>query len=220
MNRQQNIHKTYVITLLDHQQSMVLSDRAIRSCEQNNMDVQLWPAFDGTKNSMIRVPESLVGQQHIGFLKMLNHKLCTAEVAVWLSHYSLWCYCLSIDKPIIILEHDAVMLKPCLYHETPNTIAYLGHEWQQQKQDVPCDVDIEGYGYKFIRGAHAYSIDSSAAKNLIAAAIREGITRPLDVFMRSDIFAIVQHDVYATHKNDHTTLGDRIFFQEIERYCK
>lgn len=107
------------------------------------------------------------------------------------------------------------MLKPYIHHTIPNTIEYLGHEWQQTKTGVSCDVNIEHYDYKFIRGAYAYSIDQYAAKNLISLAIKEGITKPLDVFMRSDIFTIVQHDVFAIHKNDITTLGDRQFFQEI-----
>lgn len=89
MNRQQKIHKTYVIALTENSDSMFTANRAVESCNMYNMPVEIWSAFDGTKNNKIKVPDHLINQQHFNFLKVLNFKLITAEIAVWLSHYSL-----------------------------------------------------------------------------------------------------------------------------------
>lgn len=43
-------------------------------------------------------------------VKMKKHRI--GVKGCFLSHYSLWLHCLSISKPIIIFEHDAVMLRP------------------------------------------------------------------------------------------------------------
>ena len=42
--------------------------------------------------------------------KMKKHRI--GVKGCFLSHYSLWLHCLKIEKPVMIFEHDAVMLRP------------------------------------------------------------------------------------------------------------
>ncbi len=55
----------------------------------------------------------------------------------------------------------------------------------------------EGPNYHFICRAHAYAIDPAVAKNMIAHVIKFGLTAPLDIIVRADIFPIHQMGVYA-----------------------
>jgi len=52
---------------------------------------------------------------------------------------------------------------------------------------------------KFICRAHAYAIDPQISKNLITRFIQNGITNisTADIFIRADIFPIIQHGLYA-----------------------
>ena len=63
-------------------------------------------------------------------LKITDHYMTRGEVACALSHISLWVHCAVIDKPIVIMEHDAVMVKKFDEIKSYNAIVYLGgQEW-------------------------------------------------------------------------------------------
>ena len=129
------------------------------------------------------------------------------QIACFLSHYSLWCMCLDKDMPIVILEHDAVMVKPYLRHNYLNNIVYLGgseqiHGSLKSEDTIPPHAsDHQGLD-RFICRAHAYSIDPLMAKNLVSYAIHHGIITTADAMMRFDMFGIVQNGIYA-YDNPH-----------------
>jgi hypothetical protein len=62
--------------------------------------------------------------------------------------------------------------------------------------------------------AHAYAIDPPIARNLLSTAIREGMTKTLDVFIRCDIFAIVQDGMYAYDERGISTIQDKENYSE------
>ena len=41
-----------------------------------------------------------------------RREFTSTEKAVWYSHFELWCKCIKIKKPILILEHDSKLVKP------------------------------------------------------------------------------------------------------------
>ena len=129
------------------------------------------------------------------------------QIACFLSHYSLWCMCLDKDRPIVILEHDAVMVKPYVRHYYLNNIVYLGGSEQiagslKSEDTIPPHAsDHQGLD-RFICRAHAYSIDPFMAKNLVSYAIDHGIITTADAMMRFDMFGIVQDGIYA-YDNPH-----------------
>jgi GR25 family glycosyltransferase involved in LPS biosynthesis len=102
----------------------------------------VFPAFDATDSPIkiqdhdlgkpigemgtIKVPEMLKGQAFINFLRLRRADLLMTQIACFLSHYSLWCMCLDKDQPIVILEHDAIMVKKYLRHNYYNNIVYMG----------------------------------------------------------------------------------------------
>ena len=155
----------------------------------------------------IKVPEALKDQAFLNFLRLRRSDLLMTQIACFLSHYSLWCMCLDKDMPIVILEHDAVMVKPYLRHNYLNNIVYLGgneqiHGSLKSEDTIPPHAsDHQGLD-RFICRAHAYSIDPLMAKNLVSYAIHHGIITTADAMMRFDMFGIVQNGVYA-YDNPH-----------------
>jgi GR25 family glycosyltransferase involved in LPS biosynthesis len=126
------------------------------------------------------------------------------EVACALSHISLWVHCAKIDKPIVILEHDAIMCKKFEKMDNYNTIVWLGgNEWTELNwpiRPVPPHAS-EGPNWHFICRAHAYAIDPTMAKNLLSHIIKFGIHAPLDIMMRCDLFNVSHQGLYAYDKN-------------------
>lgn len=200
----------YIITLRGNDVSERLSKRCKNSCLSVGQKYEVWDAFDGTSGEIF-YPEHLKDQRHFKWLKQMNDKLTITEAAAILSHYSLWCKCIEEDKPIVILEHDAVMVNPYTCHKGWNQINYLGCMEHYQLGKYP-DFPIHAAAtknYRFICRAHAYAIDPAIARQLVSHLIRFGLTAPADMLMRVDIFNVVQTGFYAFDMPGETTILDR-----------
>ena len=219
-----SVEGTYIISIQGNKVSEQLTQQCLASCKEvGQPNVQVFPAFDATGSKIkvqqhdlglpvgelgsIKVPEFLQGQAFLNFLRLKRCDLLMTQIACFLSHYSLWCMCLDKDMPIVILEHDAVMVKPFLRHNYLNNIVYLGGSEQKRGSLRDTDTipphasDQQGLD-RFICRAHAYSIDPIMAKNLVSYAIHHGIITTADAMMRYDMFGIVQNGVYA-YDNPH-----------------
>ena len=214
-----NVEGTYIISIEGNEVSQKLTKQCYESCEKiGQPNVRIWTAFDATDSPVklqdhdlgkpigelgtIKVPNFLKGQAFINFLRLRRSDLLMTQIACFLSHYSLWCMCLDKDQPIVILEHDAIMVKEYLRHKYYNNIVYLGG-CEQIKGSLhandtvpPHASDHKGLD-RFICRAHAYAIDPAIAKNLVAYSIHHGIITTADAIMRCDMFGIVQDGVYA-----------------------
>lgn len=197
--------KAYVIYLKNNNLSEKLKDRCVDSLTKINMPYETWNAFDGTDGKDIHVPDFLKDKDYISWLKRSNDRLTTSEIALFLTHFSLWAHCCTINKPIVILEHDAIMLKPYYEHRFINTIHYLGSKDQLNTGSIPIWYFVEN-SYFFMPASHAYAIDPSAARNLLSHAIKYGITDPVDNFIRMDIFSVIQNDFYAYEEAGESTI--------------
>ena len=218
------IEGTYIISIPGNELSQRLTQQCLESCKKvEQPNVQVFPAFDATDSKIavqkhdlgkpigelgtIKVPEFLQSQAFLNFLRLKRCDLLMTQIACFLSHYSLWCMCLDKDQPIVILEHDAVMVKPFLRHNYLNNIVYLGGSEQihgslrSNDSTPPHASDQQGLD-RFICRAHAYSIDPIMAKNLVSYAIHHGIITTADAMIRYDMFGIVQEGVYA-YDNPH-----------------
>lgn len=196
---ERNIENAYIISLKNNEISERLTQRCIKSCDNVGRSYKIWEAFDGTTGKII-TPEHLKDKHHFGWLKIINTGLTPTQVACFFSHYSLWCHCIEIDKPIIILEHDAIMVQNFEFYNAYGIIIYLGSLEQMQGAPVynipPHATDYEGHMRTICR-AHAYAIDPISAKNLVSHVIKYGIYESLDMYMRADLFTIFQYDLYA-----------------------
>jgi hypothetical protein len=202
-SRNITVDDAYIITVKGNESSERYSLRCQQSCANVGMPYVVWDAFDGTKGP-ITTPEHSKNCSLIPMLKVTDHYMTRGEVACALSHISLWVHCAKIDKPIIIMEHDSIMIQKFTQMNSLNSIVFLGsNEWVEQKWPVyPIPPHAsEGPNYLFICRAHAYAIDPLMAKNLIAHVLKMGIHAPLDIMLRADLFNITHQGVFAFDKN-------------------
>ena len=217
------IEGTYIISLKGNEVSERLTQQCYESCQKiGQPNVNIFPAFDATDSPVkvqkhdygkpigelgtIKVPEFLKNQAFINFLRLRRSNLLMTQIACFLSHYSLWCMCLDKDRPIVILEHDAVMVKQYLRHNYLNNIVYLGGYEQiegslHSNDSIPPHATEQHGLDRFICRAHAYAIDPAIAKNLVAYSIHHGLITTADAIMRCDMFGIVQEGIYAYDNN-------------------
>lgn len=199
-----DIESAYIITVRGNSSSEKYSQRCRESCERVGMPYKIWDAYDGTKGTEIIPPEHCKDDSFMRMLKITDHYLRRGEVACALSHISLWKHCVEIDRPIVILEHDAIMVDKITTVNSFNSIVYLGgNEWAEQGwkiYPIPPHAS-EGPNYLFICRAHAYAIDPIVAKNMLAHVLQHGICSPLDIMMRADLFNISHQGMIAYDKN-------------------
>lgn len=193
------VDRAYIIRVSGNAKSETLAKRCADSCDAVGQRWSYWDAYDGYSRR-IKQPDHSRNNPVMHMLKVTDHYLTRGEVACALSHISLWSLCAAQDKPIVILEHDAVMTQAYTNHSIFNAICYLGGNEQQNLgwavMPTPPHAS-EGPNYHFICRAHAYAIDPAVARNLVSHAIKFGICAPLDIMVRADIFNIYQAGVYA-----------------------
>jgi len=197
-----NVHvdSAYIITVKGNKLSEKLAHRCAESCKKVNQPYKIYYGFDGTDKHNIIVPEELKNESWLKWIKLHTNILSTTQLSCFYSHLSLWSKCLELDRPIVILEHDAIMVKPYDIHNAWNSIVYLGSAEQVRDSRlfvIPPHGSAEDGTNRFICRAHAYAIDPPIAKNLLSHVIKNGICAPLDVTIRCDLFPIVQPGLYA-----------------------
>lgn len=209
-NYDTNVSQAHIIYLPKVPTSLLMANRCLRSCNDVGQKASLYEGFDGT-SGIINVPKHLENQSWVKWLKITDHEQSVAEIACSLSHISLWVKCMEEDRPLIVLEHDAIMVKPYKTHMIYNGISYLGCREQQQMTNftpIPPHSSINK-NWHFINRAHAYCIDPPVAKRLFTNVLDRGIFESADIMIKSDDVAIVQFGLYAYEEPGQTTIVER-----------
>lgn len=208
------VDRAYVITIKGNEISESMANRCLSSCQQIGQKAEIFQAFDGTGklNDEIIIPDHAIGKTWLSWIKLLNFTLTKPEICCFLSHFALWCKCIELDKPLIALEHDAVMLQPFLNHPMINSIVYLGSNEMVINQTcfpfIPPHAQLCP-NYRYILRTHAYSIDPQIAKNLVSKAIERGIYTAVDVFMNINRFSITCFGIFAQDIPGPTTIPEQ-----------
>ena len=201
------VEKAYIIRVKGHELSERKADECLKSCQSVGMQAQFWDAYNGTGEEIIP-PEHLKDHPTMRMIKVTDHYLVKAEIACALSHISLWARCVEQDKPLVVLEHDAVMIAPYSTHQLYNSIGYLGCTEQMKGgwKVSPTPVHgSDGPNYHFMLRAHAYAIDPAVAKNMLSYVLQHGICGQLDRLLRADIFPIHQMGLVAFDNHENLT---------------
>jgi Glycosyltransferase family 25 (LPS biosynthesis protein) len=195
---------TYIIYLPLNQVSVGLASRAMEACATVDQPATLFRGFDGT-NGMLRIPGPLAAESWPYWIKLYDERLTSSQIACAFSHFALWTYCMAWDQPIVVLEHDAVMLAPYRRHRYPNTIAHLGGSEQG-----PVNALSSGGNWRFLGGTHAYAIDPLAAHRLFAIVLDRGIYAPLDVMLRLADVAVIPEPGHAELQRGQSTVDSNM----------
>lgn len=206
------VEGTYIIRIRNHKLSEQMAKRCMDSCEKVGQKAQYWDAFDGTGNMMegIVVPPHAQEKTWLSWLKQINHDLTPQEVCCLLSHFSLWCRCIDLDRPVVALEHDAVMLQPFTHHMAINSIVYLGCQEMVRSNYwsiIPPHAQLNK-DYRHLLRTHAYSIDPCAAKNLVSHVLERGIHTSADCMMSLNRCSFLCFGIYAMDVPGQTTIPE------------
>lgn len=222
----EDIENTYIIALKGNTTSEAQLARCIESLDKFNMSHSVFYGYDGTDKITIKTPEHLKNNSFMKTIKLYDHCLSITEIACALSHIALWFKCMELNKPITILEHDAIMLRPYTKHKVYNSLIYLGHkvtlkglseklgygsknfedtvELIQSKPNIlpfnymgNCLVQTVSKNFLFVMGLHAYSIDPPTARRLISGIITDGLINPIDTVVQLGKYNMTDTGMYA-----------------------
>lgn len=226
-NYNREIEGAYVICL----EKNAMSDRTLELCKQSldraGMKYTLFYGYDGSDRNQIKTPDHLKNKDYMKWIKVADHKMSLPEIGCTLSHMALWAHCITIDKPIVILEHDAIMLQPYTHFPYYNAMHYLGHKYIAQEmidnKQLGNDycylidylnenpessvlnnsmVNYASQNYFFPMGNHAYAIDPAMAKRLFTQCMLNGIINVNDVYTDSTQFEVFYTKLFATQVFD------------------
>jgi len=107
-------------------------------------------------------PKDLYKKHKLDFGKKTTgtkREFTATEKAVWYSHFELWCKCLKLNKPIIVLEHDSKLLKPLpnLDKEGYKFLSFINRDY--------------GKGGIYMAPGSGYYITPVVAQRLVAHAV-------------------------------------------------
>ena len=117
-------------------------------------------------------PKNLYKKNKLDFKRLNSFKnrrnFTLTEMAVWYSHFELWCKCLILDKPIIVLEHDSKLVKPLpdLRKEGYKFLSFINRDY--------------GKGGIHMAPGSGYYITPVIAQRLIANAVCKPILQNSD----------------------------------------
>ncbi len=216
--------KAFVITLKDNDYSETTADRCIKSAADHGLHVMKWYGVDKTNAQHTMENNGLEWTWAknntandicpITSLKQFPYTAADirAKIGCSMSHYLLWKKCVELDEPILILEHDAVFLRPlpdfdfkgiCQIND-PAGATRRGSWWSQQminrgtegvhektwivsekERDIP-----DG-----LAGNSAYMIKPEFALSAISKIYEIGIW-PNDAFLAAQIFPMMLEEYY------------------------
>lgn len=207
--------KAFIITMSESTHSMNLASDCIIAAKQFNIDVSVWPAVNGLtaadKFQEYKIP------------KLLHNSMQRAgNQGCFLSHFQLWQHCVELNEPILILEHDGVIIREIPQNINEQYIDVLnldpydqsGDTYDQMVNDsITSPVDYyyiprrkRNLAGEYLPGAYGYLIKPHAALKLINFAQTVGAL-PTDkhigrdvVDLKSTTVPLVRlHKFYSTH---------------------
>jgi GR25 family glycosyltransferase involved in LPS biosynthesis len=238
--RDVDIAETLILAIPNHLKSIECATRALHHCELvGQPNPRIFWGYDGTDKKTIKTPEHLKNNAAMQLLKIMDTGLSITEVACFLSHIAAWMHCIKINKPVVILEHDSIMLRAFTKINSNNCLEYLGHiadlaneirihntevlskyllsnEHQSttfKKQLTLPLMQMVNANYLLILGLHNYAIDPIMAKNLVSYIIKYGIVNPADAIIEQHEFTLIQTGTYAVQgidSEDTTTIGNTV----------
>lgn len=178
--------KAFVITIKGHKGSEQVADRCIKTAARNGIKVEkFYGVTPKDKPGRIFEQEGLVSDY-------FAEKFSKAESAqaAFLSHYNLWKKCIDMNEPIIIFEHDAVVVAPLpspFYFNKVITFSKPSYGFHR----TPVIIGTGALAQKqYFGGAHGYAVKPQGAIELVESAVTNA--GPTDVFLCLDNFPWLQ----------------------------
>lgn len=196
--------KAYVITIMDHEQSMQAARRCVASAEKHSVDAKMFPAYTPANDpDLIALEKGIPTEKFKEIYSRYDRCL-----AAFLSHHQLWEQCVKENEDFLILEHDAVFVNniPSIFK---HPIVSLGKPSYGKYNNPQTLGEGPLVSKRYFPGAHAYHVTPAGALDLINKAKKSA--GPTDIFINLDLFPYLQ-EVYpwpVEAKDNFTTIQNQ-----------
>jgi GR25 family glycosyltransferase involved in LPS biosynthesis len=186
--------KSFVIAIKDNEQSIRMLNDCLMSAKTHNWNVE---TFWGVDKTVITEETwknlGLTPSQDKKFQRRVGAQGC------FLSHYHLWLSCLELSEPIIILEHDAVIINPYPDINTDKDLVKLYRSVRSINNDQ--------FTGNWSVGSQGYYITPLGADKLITWS-KENFGYHLDVMIGTNIlnYDYLDYDLISLNKNNKSTI--------------
>ena len=190
----------YIITMRGQQVSEILAQECYDSAKKFNIIPEFFTATYGDQIEVEWVEHNLKDFKSAQTVRKINSGMAGCLI----SHLKLWKKCIEIQKPILILEHDAIIIR-----EIPTSILnkfndvcnldWLSRRTTNYDNDVKVDrgtqvnlymksrpklSGFELYNKSHIKGAHGYIVKPKGAQKLVDFVWAVGALAP-DIIINS-----------------------------------
>ena len=182
----------YVITIDTNSKSINVANRCINSGNKFGLDIKMFNAFTPRHN-----PLKILESRNFNiknFTRPSYHSYEEEAAGCFLSHLTLWEKCIEINKTIIILEHDAIIINEIPFNILDGTgfdkVINLGKP-ATGEFDTPeftgASLMVSSTRFK---GTHAYAIKPAGALKLINQAKIHATAA--DIFLNTKTFPFLE----------------------------
>jgi GR25 family glycosyltransferase involved in LPS biosynthesis len=191
-----NQPKTFVIALKDHPISESQLKDCLNGAKKHNWQVEVFWGVYGNRLTAKRWKD-------IGIRSYIGKP---GAEGCWVSHYNLWNKCIELNKPIVVLEHDAVIQRPWQSLEIDKSLIKLHRHYRKDPMNEKWNHPVCG---RWSPSTHAYCITPDHASILTEAAKNLG-AHPADVFMGSNIISVelLGEPELVARQNSYSTTGN------------
>jgi hypothetical protein len=189
--------KTFVIAIKGHPASESQLQDCLASAEKFNWKIETFWGVDGrTITSETWKEEGLIPRLDKPTMSRPGVQGC------FLSHWMLWKKCTDLNEPIIILEHDAIILKDWELLNTADSVVKLHRKYSGKKEKV--DIDTGHWS----KSAHAYCLTPYHASKLIDFSKNNGAI-VVDILLGSNVIPIKNlNSSWVERQNSYSTTNN------------
>jgi GR25 family glycosyltransferase involved in LPS biosynthesis len=185
--------KAFVITLKDNESSVRLSNNCIESLNVNGYEAHVFDAHCGEESSDFLLSHNVrpISDTTVPYFDLYNRwTTVVGTIGCFASHFDLWLKSISLNEPIIIMEHDAKILRPwndfiwkdVLHLDWEGSIRrrHMRGTFDEYADGIQDSVFRMGFSPGEARGivsmncAYAYAIKPHAAEILVNDAVNNG----------------------------------------------
>ena len=195
--------KMFVITMTENERSVQVAERCIKSGIKFDAYIKKHKAYTPQNCNVYEELKKLKYSEK-GFIEKYSRpENC---IAGFLSHHSLWKKCIRLNKPIVIFEHDAVLVGGIPAVTTFDILSFGKPSYG--KFNTPTFIGQGPLTSKpYFPGAHAYRITPNGAKQLVDEALKTA--GPTDVNIHSSKFNLGEFYPWPAEANDSFTTIQR-----------
>tara|TARA_Y100000593_G_C4288360_1_gene326849 strand:- start:787 stop:1428 length:642 start_codon:yes stop_codon:yes gene_type:complete len=195
--------KYFVITILENEKSVEAAERCIESGKKFGYNIEKHRAFSPNNCDVYKVAKKL--ELPLFGFKEIYSRLENC-IAGFLSHHSTWLKCVEMNEPIVVFEHDAIIVGE-IPEQSPYDILSLGKP-SYGKYNTPMSLGSGPLVSKpYFPGAHGYRITPKGANTLMNEA--KQTAGPTDVYIHTSKFTLGEHYPWPVEARDYFTTIQR-----------